>query len=120
MAFSAIYNSCVLYPFQDSDILMVAAMTRSFAVFWTNAILDDCTRHLGVFVQHAIDFDPSAFVNPFRKPSNARKAWAKKNNKPTHTDAEITEQFAFANPPLPETSKYLLECLANVQFLPEN
>lgn len=25
---------------------MVAAMTRSFTVFWTDAILDDCTRHL--------------------------------------------------------------------------
>jgi chloramphenicol 3-O-phosphotransferase len=99
---------------------MVAAMTRPFAVFWTNAILDDCTRHLDGFVQHVIDLDPSAFVSQFRRRNNARRAWAKKNNKPTHTDAEITEQLAFANPPLPETSKYLLECLANVQFLPEN
>lgn len=203
MAFSAIYDSCVLYPFQVRDILMVAAMTRSFTVFWTDAILDDCTRHLiedgkatqenmqrmvsdmkelfpyatipltdyeslipvmtndpgdrhvlaaavsrgvnvivtnnikhfpkraldpyridaqtpDVFVQHVIDFEPAAFVNQFRKRNNARRSWANRNNKPIHTDVEIAEQLAFANPAMPNTSQYLLEYLANVQFLPEN
>lgn len=202
MAFSAIYDSCVLYPFQVRDILMVAAMTRLFAVYWTDAILDDTTRHLiednkatpenmrrmvsdmkelfpyatipltdyeslipvmtnhskdrhvlaaavsrgvnvivtnnikhfpqpalepylidaqpsDVFVQHVIDLKPAVFVSRFRTRNNARRAWAKKNNKAIHTDAEIAEQLAFANPPMPETSEYLLECLANVEFLPE-
>ncbi len=46
MAFSAIYDACVLYPFQVRDTLMVAAATRTFAVYWTDAILDECTRNL--------------------------------------------------------------------------
>jgi hypothetical protein len=181
---------------------MVAAMTRSFMVYWTDAILDACTRHLiednkatpenmrrmvsdmkalfpyatiplsdyeslipvmtnhpgdrhvlaaavsrginvivtnnlkhfpqdalepysidaqapDLFVQHVIDLEPALFVNQFRKRNNARRSWARKNNKPTHSDAEIAEQLAFANPPMPDTSKYLIECLANVEFLPE-
>ena len=165
MAFSAIYDSCVLYPFQVRDILMVAALTRLFTVYWTDAILDDCTRHLiednratpenmrrmvsdmkelfpyatipladyeslipvmtnhpgdrhvlaaavsrgvnvivtndlgdfpqhalepylidaqapDVFVQHVIDLEPTVFVNRFRKRNDARRLWAKRNNKP--------------------------------------
>ena len=46
MPFNAIYDACVLYPFQVRDILMVAAMTRLFTVYWTDAILDECTHNL--------------------------------------------------------------------------
>lgn len=46
MPFTAIYDACVLYPFQVRDILMVAAMTRLFSVYWTDAILDECTKNL--------------------------------------------------------------------------
>ena len=46
MAFSAIYDACVLYPFSVRDILMVAARTRVFNLFWTDAILDEFTRNL--------------------------------------------------------------------------
>lgn len=182
---------------------MVAAMTRLFAVYWTDAILDDTTRHLiednkatsenmqrmvsdmknlfpyatipladyeslipvmtnhpkdrhvlaaavsrgvnvivtnnikhfpqpalepylidaqtpDVFIHHVIDLKPAIFVSRFRTRNNARRAWARKNNRPSHTDAEIAAQLVFANPPMPDTSKYLLECLANVQFLPES
>ncbi len=46
MPFSAIYDACVLYPFQVRDILMVAATTRLFSVYWTDAILDECVTNL--------------------------------------------------------------------------
>ena len=46
MAFSAIYDACVLYPFQVRDTLMVAALTRAFMLYWTDRILDECTRNL--------------------------------------------------------------------------
>lgn len=46
MAFSAIYDACVLYPFEIRDVLMTAALTRCFTLFWTEAILDECTRNL--------------------------------------------------------------------------
>jgi hypothetical protein len=46
VAFSAIYDACVLYPFQVRDTLMVAALTRSFMLYLTDAILDECARNL--------------------------------------------------------------------------
>jgi hypothetical protein len=46
MPFSAIYDACVLYPFETRDVLMVAARTRAFALYWTDAILEECTRNL--------------------------------------------------------------------------
>ena len=46
MAFSVIYDACVLYPFEIRDILMVAALTRCFTLYWTDAILEECTRNL--------------------------------------------------------------------------
>jgi len=46
MPFSAIYDACVLYPFEIRDILMVAARTRHFAVHWTDEILEECARNL--------------------------------------------------------------------------
>lgn len=46
MPFSAIYDACVLYPFEIRDVLMVAARTRTFAVYWTDQILEECARNL--------------------------------------------------------------------------
>jgi hypothetical protein len=46
MPFSAIYDANVLFPFEVRDILMVAARTSAFAVYWTDAILDETTRNL--------------------------------------------------------------------------
>lgn len=46
MPFSAIYDACVLYPFEIRDVLMVAARTRYFAVYWTDEILEECARNL--------------------------------------------------------------------------
>ena len=46
MPFQAIYDACVLYPFEVRDVLMVAARTRQFELKWTDAILDEFTRNL--------------------------------------------------------------------------
>jgi len=46
MSFSAIYDACVLFPFETRDILMYAAYTRVFRVHWSEQILDECTRNL--------------------------------------------------------------------------
>lgn len=46
MPFAAIYDACVLYPFEIRDVLMVAARTRYFAVYWTDEILEECARNL--------------------------------------------------------------------------
>lgn len=46
MPFSAVYDACVLYPFEIRDVLMVAARTRHFAVHWTDEILEECARNL--------------------------------------------------------------------------
>ncbi|MDZ4834626.1 MAG: PIN domain-containing protein [Candidatus Melainabacteria bacterium] len=46
MPFSAVYDACVLYPFEIRDMLMVAARTRYFPVYWTDEILDECARNL--------------------------------------------------------------------------
>ena len=46
MSFAAIYDACVLYPFEVRDILMVCAYTRLFSVYWTDEILQECTRNL--------------------------------------------------------------------------
>jgi hypothetical protein len=46
MPFSAIYDANVLFPFEVRDVLMIAARTSVFAVYWTDAILDETTRNL--------------------------------------------------------------------------
>jgi hypothetical protein len=46
MPFQAIYDACLLYPFEIRDVLMVAARTRKFELRWTDAILDEFTRNL--------------------------------------------------------------------------
>lgn len=192
MPFAAIYDA-VLYPFEIRDILMVAARTRTFAVYWTDAILDECTRNLiadgrateanmarmiadmkrmypkatipladyeslipvmtnhagdrhvlaaavtkGVdvivtrnlahfpavslepydieadeFVRHALDLAAGPFVYWFRKRVAERQQWAIKNGRTPPTPEGIAGFLAIADLPMPETSKYLLECLAD-------
>lgn len=46
MPFAAVYDACVLYPFEVRDLLMYAAYTRLFRVHWSNEILNECTRNL--------------------------------------------------------------------------
>jgi len=46
MSFAAVYDACVLYPFEVRDILMVAADTRTFRVHWSEQILEECVRNL--------------------------------------------------------------------------
>lgn len=196
---SAIYDACVLYPFEIRDVLMVAALTRCFNVYWTDAILDETTRNLikdgkateanmarmvtdmkelhpyatiplsdyeslipvmtntskdrhvlaaavargvnvivtrnlgdfkpdalepyeidaqhpDIFVRHVLDLEPGLFVMRFRERNDARRSWAIRNNKPPHSDKDVAAHLAIAEPPMPETSGYLLECLANPRF----
>jgi hypothetical protein len=199
VALSAIYDACVLYPFQVRDILMVAALTRSFMLYWTDAILDECVRNLiadnratpenmlrmvadmkelfphatiplpdyeslipvmtndpkdrhvlaaavargvdvivttnfddfpsaalepylidaqspDVFVRHVIDLEPGNFVKCFKERNDARRAWAVRTNRQPRSDEDIARQLAFVYPPMPDTSTYLLECLANRRY----
>jgi hypothetical protein len=198
VGFSVIYDACVLYPFQVRDILMVAALTRSFMLYWTDAILDECARNLiadgratpenmqrmmadmknlfpratipladykrlipvmtndpkdrhvlaaavscgvnvivttdfsdfppaameylidaqspDVFVRHVIDLEPDVFMKCFKERNDARRAWAARTNKKARSNEDIARQLAFANPPMPETSTFLLECLANPRY----
>lgn len=175
---------------------MVAALTRSFMLYWTDAILDECIRNLiadnratsenmqrmvadmkelfphatipladyqslipvmtnhpkdrhvlaaavsrgvnvivttniedfplaalepylidaqspDVFVRHVIDLEPGLFVKCFRERNDARRAWATRTKRQPRSDEEIARQLAFANPPMPDTSSKLLDCLAN-------
>ena len=41
MAFAAVYDASVLYPFEVRDILMISASTREHAVYWSDQILDE-------------------------------------------------------------------------------
>ena len=200
MAFSAIYDACVLYPFEVRDILMVAAQTRCFALHWTDAILEECTRNLvkdqlatqesmdrmvatmkmmyphatipltdyeslipvmtnhpkdrhvlaaavsrGVnvivtanlrdfktaalepysieaqkpddFVRHVLDLEPGELVRCFRERNDVRRGWAIRTGRLPHSDEEVARRLKQAEPPMPETSVYLLECLANSRFI---
>jgi hypothetical protein len=199
VAFSVIYDACVLFPFEIRDVLMISAATRSFTLYWTDAILDECmrnliakgkatdasmtrmvadmkalypyatipltdyeslikvmtndpkdrhvlaaavsrkvdvigtrnfddfkpealepyaieTQHPDAFVRHVLDLDPRSFVSQFRKRNDARRTYAARHNKPPHTDEEVAAHLAQAEPKMPETSAYLLECLANPRF----
>ena len=199
MPFSVIYDACLLYPFEIRDILMVAARTRTFAVRWTDAILDEFTRNLikdgratqentqrmiadmkklypyatiplndyeslipvmkcepkdrhilaaavawhvdiivtrnikdfpaaalepyrietqsaDEFVRHVLDFDPRNFVRHFRLRAKQRREWAIQSNKAPHSDEEIAKHLKVADPPMPDTSGYLLECLADSRY----
>lgn len=46
MAFTAIFDACVLYPASLRDFLIRLAMTDLFRGRWTNAILDECFRSI--------------------------------------------------------------------------
>jgi hypothetical protein len=46
VAFSVIYDACVLFSFEIRDVLMIAATTRHFPLYWTDAILAECTDNL--------------------------------------------------------------------------
>jgi len=199
MPFSAIYDACVLYPFEVRDILMVAARTRSFAIYWTDAILDECARNLisdglatnenmsrmandmkklypeatialadyeslipvmtnhpgdrhvlaaavakkidvivtnnikhfpnkaldpydieaqipDEFVRHVLDLAPAPFIFWFRRRIIQRQQWALDNNKNAGTAEEIAKKLAELDPPLPDTSAYLIECLMNPRY----
>ncbi len=192
MPFQAIYDACLLYPFEVRDILMVAARTRLFAVRWTDAIMDEFTRNLikdgraneenmarlrndmnklypraniplkdyeslipvmtchpkdrhvlaaavskGVdvivtrnikdfpaeslapyfievqsadeFVSHVLDLDPQLFVSQFHVWNEQRRRWAQTHGKSPRTDLEVAEHLARAEPPMPGTSRQLIQ-----------
>jgi predicted nucleic acid-binding protein len=46
MAFTALYDACVLYPAPLRDLLMQLALTDLFRAKWTDAIHDEWTRHV--------------------------------------------------------------------------
>ncbi|HEY9682579.1 MAG TPA: PIN domain-containing protein [Oculatellaceae cyanobacterium] len=199
MAFSAIYDACVLYPFEIRDVLMTAALTRCFTLYWTEAILDECARNLiadgrateenmkvmidgmnsvypyanipladyeslipvmtndpkdrhvlaaavakkvdvivtvnfkdfkpealepygieaqhpDAFVRHVLDLEAKSFVAEFHKRNEQRRAWAAKRGKEPHSDEAIAAHLADAQPPMAETSDFLLKCLRDSRF----
>lgn len=199
MPFQAIYDACLLYPFEVRDVLMVAARTRLFAVRWTDAILDEMARNLikdgraneenmaklradmnnlypraniplkdyeslipvmtcdpkdrhvlaaavskGVdvivtrnmsdfppeslapysietqsadeFVLHVLDLNSRLFLRHFRIRNEQKRAWAQKNGKQPHSDIEVAEYLARAEPPMPNTSAFILNCLNDPKF----
>ncbi|MBX9722767.1 MAG: PIN domain-containing protein [Candidatus Obscuribacterales bacterium] len=194
MPFQAIYDACLLYPFEVRDILMVAAGTRLFAVRWTDTIMDEFTRNLikdgrankenmarlrndmnrlypraniplkdyeslipamtcdpkdrhvlaaavskGVdvivtrnmkdfppeslepysietqsadeFTGHVLDLNPSLFIRHFHGWNEQKRHWAKKQGKQPHSDIEVAQHLAYAEPPMPDTSKQLIQLL---------
>jgi len=46
MAFTVIYDACVLYPAPLRDLLVRLATTGLFRAKWTNAILDECFENI--------------------------------------------------------------------------
>ncbi len=60
MAFTAIYDACVLYPFTLRDVLIELALTDLFAARWTERILDEC-------------FESLLEKNPHLKPSDLER-----------------------------------------------
>jgi hypothetical protein len=46
MAFTALYDACVLYPAPLRDLLLQLALTDLFRAKWTEAIHDEWTRNL--------------------------------------------------------------------------
>lgn len=46
MAFTVIYDACVLYPAALRDLLIRLATTGLFRAKWTDAILDECFRNI--------------------------------------------------------------------------
>lgn len=199
MSFSAIYDANVLFPFEVRDILMVAARTSSFAVYWTDAILDEATHNLiakglattenmtrmvakmkelypeatipladyeelipvmtnnakdrhvlaaavakkvsvivthnlkhfpdtaldgydleaqlpDEFVRHILDLAPGTFVHFFRVQASLRQKSALVRGRTPRTAEEIAADLIRTELPMPNTSAYLLHCLANPQY----
>jgi len=199
MSFSAIYDANVLFPFEVRDILMVAARTSAFAVYWTEAILDEATRNLiakglatndnmtrmvakmkelypeatipladyeelipvmtnnakdrhvlaaavakkinvivthnlkhfpdaaldgydieaqlpDEFVRHVLDLAPGTFVHFFRVQASLRQKSALVRGRTPLTAEEIAADLIRTELPMPNTSAYLLDCLANPRY----
>jgi predicted nucleic acid-binding protein len=199
MSFSVIYDANVLFPFEVRDILMVAARTSTFAVYWTDAILDETTRNLiakglatnenmtrmvakmkelypeatiplvdyedlipvmtnnakdrhvlaaavakkvnvivthnlkhfpdtaldgydieaqlpDEFVRHVLDLAPSTFIHFFRLQASLRQKSALIRGRTPRTAEEIAADLISTDLPMPKTSSYLLNCLANPRY----
>jgi hypothetical protein len=59
MAFTVVYDACVLYPAPLRDLLMRLAVARFVRARWTETILDECFRNI---VASKPELDPSALV----------------------------------------------------------
>lgn len=46
MAFIAVYDACVFYPYTVRDLLIRLAMKNLFQAKWTDKILDECFNNL--------------------------------------------------------------------------
>ena len=45
MAFTVVYDACVLYPAPLRDLLLRVAMTNVVRARWSEVILDECFRN---------------------------------------------------------------------------
>jgi hypothetical protein len=59
MAFTAVYDACVLYPASVRDLLIRLGQTDLFRARWTNDILDECFRNI---LAKRPDLAPSALT----------------------------------------------------------
>ena len=144
MAFSAIYDACVLYPFQVRDALMVADIKEIFP-FATIPLADyeslipvmtnhPKDRHIlaaavsrGVNVIVTIDFIdfPPAALEPYMIDAHSPDVFVRHviDLEPglfvkCFRERNDARQLAFTNPPMQDTSAHLLECLANPRYRP--
>ena len=59
MAFTVVYDACVLYPAPLRDLLLRVAMTGIVRARWSEAILDECFRNIAI---QRSDLAPDALV----------------------------------------------------------
>lgn len=107
--------------------VLAAAVVRHVGVIVTRNIKDFPSEALepyrievksaDEFVQQVLDFSPRNFVHHFRHRAMQRRKWATINNKIPRSDEEIAKHLKIADPPMPNTSNQLLECLADPRFL---
>jgi hypothetical protein len=57
MAFTAVYDACVLYPASVRDLIIRLGQTDLFRARWTSEILDECFRNI---LAKRPDLEPSA------------------------------------------------------------
>jgi hypothetical protein len=57
MAFTVVYDACVLYPAPLRDLLLRVAMTNVVRARWSEVILDECFRNI---LQQRPDLSASA------------------------------------------------------------